>query len=71
MLEAVMHTLRHPTYRERYQRNNQRLGEQRGARVAQVDIVGKLTNAVWHMLTHNHPYDPAAAGGAALRLLAA
>ena len=70
MLEATMHALRHPTYRERYQRNKQRLGKQRGARVAQVDLARKLTEAIWHMLTTNQPFDPAAAGGATLRLTA-
>jgi transposase len=70
MLEAVMHALRHPAYRERYQRNKARLGKQRGARVAQVDIARKLTEAIWHMLTHNQPFDPAAAGGATFRLTA-
>jgi len=43
MLEATMHALRHPVYRERYQRNKQRLGRQRGAKVAQIDIARKLT----------------------------
>jgi transposase len=70
MLEATMHALRHPAYRERYQRNKQRLGKQRGARVAQVDLARKLTEAIWHMLTTNEPFDPAAAGGATLRLTA-
>ena len=71
MLEATMHASRHPTYRERYQRNKQRLGRQRGARVAQVDLARKLTEAIWHMLTTNQPFDPAAAaGGATFRLAA-
>ena len=70
MLEAVMHALRHPAYRQRYQRNKARLGKQRGARVAQVDIARKLTEAIWHMLTHDKPFDPAAAGGAPVRLAA-
>jgi transposase len=69
MLEATMHALRHPAYAERYQRNKRRLGKQRGARVAQIDIAGKLTEAIWHMLTNNQPFAPAA-GGAALRLVA-
>src|SRR5919197_1568397 len=38
LLEATMHALKHPAYRERYQRNKRRLGKQRGAKVAQVDI---------------------------------
>ena len=32
MLEATMHALRHPAYRDRYQRTKQRLGKQRGAK---------------------------------------
>jgi transposase len=69
MLEATMHAVRHPIYSERYQRNKKRLGRQRGARVAQIDIARRLTEAIWHMLTTNQPFNPAA-GGAALRLAA-
>ena len=53
MLEATMHALRHPAYAERYQRTKRRLGRQRGAKVAQIDIARKLTEAIWHMLTTN------------------
>jgi hypothetical protein len=63
----TMHALRHPAYNERYQRNRQRLGKQRGAKVAQIDIARKLTEAIWHMLTRNEPFAPAP-GGATLRL---
>ena len=71
MLEATMHALRHPVYRERYQRTKHRLGKQRGARVAQIDIARKLTEAIWHMLTTNQPFNPqAAARGATGRLTA-
>ena len=69
MLEATMHALRHPAYAERYQRNKRRLGRQRGAKVAQIDIARKLTEAIWHMLTHNQPFTPAP-GGSTLRLAA-
>jgi hypothetical protein len=69
MLEATMHALRHPAYAERYQRNKHRLGKRRGARVAQIHIAGKLTEAIWHMLTNNQPFAPAP-GGATLRLAA-
>jgi transposase len=62
MLEATMHALRHPAYRERYQRNKRRLGRQRGAKVAQIDIARKLTQAIWHMLTNNQPFAPAPGG---------
>jgi transposase len=71
MLESTMHALRHPAYAERYQRNKKRLGRQRGARVAQIDIARKLTEAIWHMLTNNQPFAPTpASGGAAFRLAA-
>jgi len=70
-LESTMHALRHPAYAERYQRNKKRLGKQRGARVAQIDIARKLTEAIWHMLTNNQPFAPTpASGGAAFRLAA-
>jgi transposase len=66
MLEATMHALRHPVYAERYQRTKRRLGRQRGAKVAQIDCARRLTEAVWHMLTHQQPFNPQtpAAGGA-------
>jgi transposase len=69
MLEATMHALRHPVYSDRYQHTKRRLGKQRGAKVAQVDIARRLTEALWHMLTRNEPFAPAA-GGAAFRLAA-
>jgi len=62
MLEATMHALRHDAYRERYERTKRRLGKQRGAKVAQVDIARELTEAIWHMLTNNQPFTPSAAG---------
>jgi transposase len=67
LLEATMHALRHPAYAERYRRNKRRLGRQRGAKVAQVDIARKLTVAIWHMLTRNQSFAPR---GAAFRLAA-
>jgi transposase len=71
MLEATMHALRHPAYNERYQRNKQRLGKQRGAKVAQIDVARKLTEAIWHMLTNNESFAPTTAPrGAAFRLAA-
>jgi transposase len=71
LLEATMHALRHPAYRERYQRTKQRLGRHRGAKVAQIDIARKLTEAIWQMLTTNQPFNPqAAAGGATFRVTA-
>jgi transposase len=69
LLEATMHALRHSAYRDRYQHTKKRLGRQRGAKVAQIDIARRLTTAIWHMLTHDQPFAPAA-GGAAFRLAA-
>ncbi len=61
LIEAAMHACRHPVYRERYQRNKQRLGKQRGAKVAQVDIARRLAEAIWHMLTRDQPFASAGA----------
>ena len=43
--------LHHPAYRERYQHTKRRIGKQRGAKVAQIDLARRLTEAIWHMLT--------------------
>jgi transposase len=61
LLEAATTACRHPIYRERYQHTKQRLGRQRGAKVAQIDIARRLTEAIWHMLTRNQPFSPAGA----------
>jgi transposase len=70
LLEATMHALRHPVYAERYQRTKQRLGKQRGAKVAQIEVARRLTHAIWHMLTANEPFNAPAPGGAAFRVAA-
>lgn len=67
LIEATMHASRHPAYSERYQRNKRRLGKQRGAKVAQIDIARKLTVAIWHMLSRNEVFAPR---GATFRLAA-
>ena len=61
LMEAAVHACRHEVYRDRYQRNKARLGKQRGAKVAQVDIARRLAEAIWHMLTRNEPFAPAGA----------
>ncbi len=55
LMEAATHACKHPIYRDRYQTNKQRLGKQRGAKIAQVDIARRLAEAIWHMLTRNQP----------------
>jgi transposase len=61
LLEAATTACRHRVYRERYQTTKQRLGRQRGAKVAQIDIARRLTESIWHMLTRNQPFSPAGA----------
>jgi transposase len=61
LLEAATHACTHPAYRGRYLRNKRRLGKQRGAKVAQIDIARRLAEAIWHMLTRNQPFAPAGA----------
>ncbi|HEX2297861.1 MAG TPA: transposase [Pseudonocardiaceae bacterium] len=61
LVEAATHAAHHPVYAARYQRTKTRLGRQRGASVARVDIARKLTEAIWHMLTANKPFAPAGA----------
>jgi transposase len=63
-MEAATHACRHPVYRERYQQTKRRLGKQRGAKVAQVDIRRRLAEAIWHMLTRNQRFAPAGAAPA-------
>jgi transposase len=52
---------RHPIYRDRYQHTKARLGRQRGAKIAQIDLARRLAEAIWHMLTTNQPFAPAGA----------
>jgi transposase len=61
LMEAATTACRHPIYRERYQHTKVRLGRQRGAKVAQIEIARRLTEAIWHMLTRNQPFAPAGA----------
>ena len=60
-MEAATNAAKHPVYRDRYQRTKRRLGRQRGAKVAQVQLARTLTEAIWHMLTRNQPFAPAGA----------
>ena len=70
LMEAAIHASAHPLYKERYQRTKRRLGRQRGAKVAQIELARKLTEAIWYMLTRNQPFKPFAPEGAICRLTA-
>ena len=61
LVEAATHACTHPTYRERYQHTKARIGGQRGAKVAQIDLARRLAEAIWHMLTRDQPFAPAGA----------
>ena len=67
LVEAATHAARDVHYRDRYERNKKRLGRQRGAKVARVDIARLLAEAIWHVLTKNEPFAPA---GPAIQLVA-
>ncbi len=50
LIEAAVHASRHPRYHDRYQATKKRLGKQRGAKVARVELARTLSEAIWHML---------------------
>jgi transposase len=60
-IEAATVAGRHPLYAELYQQTKKRAGKQRGAKVAQITVARKLTEATWYMLTRNQPFAPAGA----------
>jgi transposase len=70
LMEAAIAASSHPLYKERYQRTKRRLGRQRGAKVAQIELARKLTEAIWYMLTRNEPFKPFAPASAISRLTA-
>jgi transposase len=58
LVEAATHACTAPAYRARYQQTKARIGKQRGAKVAQVDLARRLAKAIWHTLTRNQPFAP-------------
>ena len=66
LIEAATHASRSPVYKERYERNKQRLGRQRGSKVARVDIARELATAIFHMLTRREPFRPGRSHASAL-----
>ena len=61
LVEAATHACTHPVYHQRYTQTKTRIGKQRGAKVAQIDLARRLSEAIWHMLTRDHPFAPAGA----------
>ena len=58
LIEAAQHAARLPVYQARYQAIKHRLGRQRGAQVATVDVARQLAEAIWYMLTRHQPFAP-------------
>jgi transposase len=46
LIEAATRAVSHPAYREHYERIKVRLGAQRGAKVARIDVARKLAEAI-------------------------
>jgi len=67
LVEAATHAARDARYKQRYERTKHRLGRQRGAKVARVELARRLAETIWHILTKNEPFAPA---GPAMRLVA-
>jgi transposase len=59
LVEAATHAAHHPAYQQHYQAIKTRLGKQRGAKVARVEVARKLAEAIWYMLTRAQPFAPA------------
>ena len=58
LVEAATHACTHHAYRHRYQQTKTRIGKQRGAKVAQIDLARRLSEAIWHMLSRDQPFAP-------------
>jgi len=59
LIEAAIHAARHPVCVDHYQATKVRLGRQRGAKVARVEVARRLTEAIWQMLTKGESFAPA------------
>src|SRR5215208_5578507 len=60
LVEAATHACTHPIYRERYTQTKARIGKQRGAKVAQIDLARRLSEAIWHILSRGETFAPKA-----------
>jgi transposase len=61
LIEAAHTAGRHPHYRPIVERMRTRHGRTRGSKIAAIETGRRLTDAIWHMLTHNQPFAPAGA----------
>jgi transposase len=58
LVEAATHACTSATYRDRYLQTKARIGKQRGAKVAQIDLARRLSEAIWHMLSRDQRFAP-------------
>ena len=58
LVEVATHACTAPVSRDRYQKTKPRIGKQRGAKVAQIDLTRRLSEAIWHMLSRGEPFAP-------------
>src|SRR2546426_5895438 len=58
LVEAATHACTAAVYRDRYQQTKARIGKQRGAKVAQIDLARRLAEAIWNMLSREQPFAP-------------
>src|SRR5512132_2567800 len=58
LVEAATHACTAAVYRDRYEQTKARIGKQRGAKVAQIDLARRLSEAIWHMLSRHQPFAP-------------
>jgi transposase len=61
LIEAAHTAGRDPRYRPIVERMRARHGRSRGSKIAAIEIGRRLTEAIWHMLTHDQPFAPAGA----------
>jgi transposase len=61
LIEAAHHAGRHPAYQDLYGRKKAQHPGPRGSKIAAICVARKLSEAIWHMLTHNQPFAPAGA----------
>jgi transposase len=61
LIEAAHTAVRHPVYAPVREQMHARHGRKRGNKIAAIEIGRRLSEAIWHMLTHNQPFAPAGA----------
>jgi transposase len=61
LIEAAHTAGRDPRYQPIVERMRARHGRKRGSKIAAIEIGRRLTEAIWHMLTHDRPFAPAGA----------